>query len=124
MAQNPETKIQNSALLAVGARPDVLAMRLQSGVFRAYDDPDKIVRIGQPGLPDTMMLVATEITPEMVGKTVAVAVAAEIKTAQGRQSDAQRAWQRAFEARGGTYELVRSPDQMIALVDRVQRGDF
>jgi hypothetical protein len=124
MAQNPETKIQNSALLAVGARPDVLSMRLQSGVFRAYDDPDKIVRIGQPGLPDTMMLVATKITPDMIGKTVAVAVAAEIKTARGRQSDAQRAWQRAFEARGGTYELVRTPDQMVALVDRVQRGEF
>ena len=99
-------------------------MRLQSGVFRAYDDPDKIVRIGQPGLPDTMMLVATKITPDMIGKTVAVAVAAEIKTARGRQSDAQRAWQRAFEARGGTYELVRTPDQMVALVDRVQRGEF
>ena len=124
MAQNGETRIQNNALLAVGQRPDVLAMRLQSGVFRAYDDPSKIVRVGQPGLPDTMMLVATEITPDMVGKTVPIAVAAEIKTARGRQSDAQRNWQRAFEARGGVYQLVRSPDEMIGLVDRVQRGDF
>jgi hypothetical protein len=124
MAQNGETKIQNSALLAVGQRSDVLAMRLQSGVFRAYDDPDKIVRIGQPGLPDTMMLVATQITPEMVGKTIAVAVAAEIKTARGRQSEAQRNWQAAFEARGGVYRLIRSPDEMVALADEVQRGKW
>jgi len=124
MAQNGETKIQNAALLAVGQRPDVLAMRLQSGVFRAYDDPDKIVRIGQPGLPDTMMLVATQITPDMIGKTIAVAVAAEIKTAKGRQSEAQRNWQAAFEARGGVYRLVRSPDEMVALADEVQRGDW
>ena len=124
MAQNGETKVQNAALLAVGQRPDVLAMRLQSGVFRAYDDPDKIVRIGQPGLPDTMMLVATQITPDMIGKTIAVAVAAEIKTAKGRQSEAQRNWQAAFEARGGIYRLIRSPGEMAALADEVQRGDW
>lgn len=124
MAQNPETRIQNSALLAVGQRQDVMAMRLQSGVFRSYDDPDKIVRVGQPGLADTMMIVAVQITPEMVGKTVGVAVAAEIKTAKGRQSAAQRAWQTAFEARGGQYRLVRSPDEMLDVVDGVQRGEF
>lgn len=124
MAQNRETRIQNASLIAVGQRPDVLAMRLHSGVFRAYDDPTKMVRVGQPGLPDTMLLVATEITPDMIGKTVAVAVAAEIKTAKGRQSDAQARWQAAFEARGGIYALIRSPDEMTALVDRVQHGNW
>ncbi len=121
---NPETKIQNSALLAVGARPDVLAMRLHSGVFRAYDDPTKIVRVGQPGLPDTLLLVATEITADMVGRTVPIAVAAEIKTQRGRQSEAQARWQSAFRQRGGVYELVRSAEQMVDLVERVQRGDW
>lgn len=124
MAQNGETKIQNTALLAVGQRPDVLAMRLHSGVFRAYDDPDKIVRVGQPGLPDTMMLVAVEIRPEMVGRTIAVAVAAEIKTAKGRQSEPQKRWQQAFERRGGVYRLVRSAAEMVGLVDMVQRGNW
>lgn len=124
MAQNGETRIQGKALLAVGQRPDVLAMRLQSGVFRAYDDPSKIIRVGQPGLPDTMMVVAVTIDPSMVGKTVAVAVAAEIKTNRGRQSEAQRNWQAAFERRGGIYELVRSPDEMTDLVERVQRGQW
>lgn len=121
---NPETKIQNSALLAVGARPDVLAMRLHSGVFRAYDDPTKIVRVGQPGLPDTLLLVATEITADMIGRTVPIAVAAEIKTQRGRQSEAQARWQSAFQQRGGVYELVRSAEQMVDLVERVQRGDW
>lgn len=124
MAQNGETKIQNTALLAVGQRPDVLAMRMQSGVFRSYDDPDKIIRVGQPGLADTMMIVAVTIDESMIGKTVGLAVAAEIKTARGRQSDAQRNWQRAFEARGGVYRLVRTPEQMVDLVAMVQRGDF
>lgn len=124
MAQNGETKIQNNALLAVGQRPDVLAMRMQSGVFRRVDAPDQMVRIGQPGLADTMMIVAVKITPDMIGKTVGVAVAAEIKSARGRQSEAQQRWQRAFEQRGGVYDLVRTPADMIGLVDRVQRGDW
>jgi hypothetical protein len=122
--KNKETAIQNAALLEVGRRNDVLAMRLQSGVFRAMDNPKQLVRIGVPGLADTMMVVAVNIHPGMVGKTIGVAVAAEIKTAQGRQSDAQRNWQRAFEARGGVYQLVRSPEQMADLVARVQRGEF
>jgi hypothetical protein len=124
MAQNHETKIQNNALLAVGQLPDVLAMRMQSGVFRAYDDPSKIVRVGQPGLADTMLIVATEITADMVGKTIGVAVAAEIKTNQGRQSDKQKLWQAAFEKRGGVYALVRSPAEMIDLVERVRNGNW
>jgi hypothetical protein len=124
MAQNGETRIQNNALLAVGQLPDVLPMRMQSGVFRAYDDPSKIVRVGQPGLADTMLIVATEITADMVGKTIGVAVAAEIKTGKGRQSDAQKRWQAAFEKRGGIYALIRSPAEMIELVQRVQRGHW
>lgn len=48
----------------------------------------------------------------------------EFKTYTGRQSDAQRNWQHAVEARGGIYQLVRSADDMTALVDRVQRGHW
>lgn len=125
MAQQRETReVQNPSLLAVGSRPDVLIWRQQSGVFRAYDDPDKVVRIGQPGLADSMAVVAVQITPDMVGKTIGVAVAPEFKTNRGRQSEAQANWQRAFEARGGVYSLVRTPEQMIDLVARVQRGEF
>lgn len=125
MAQNRETReSQNPSLLAVGARPDVLIWRQQSGVFRSYDDPQRVVRIGQPGMADAMSVVAVTITPEMVGKTIGVAVAPEFKTNRGRQSEAQANWQRAFEQRGGIYELVRTPEQMVDLVARVQRGEF
>lgn len=125
MAQNRETnQVQNPALLAVGARPDVLIWRQQSGVFRTYDDPSRVVRIGVPGLADSMAVVAVTITPDMVGKTIGVAVAPEFKTATGKQSQAQQLWQRAFEARGGVYRLVRSAADMLGLVDDVQRGHW
>lgn len=122
MAQNGETKIQNRSLLAVGMRPDCMAMRLQSGVFRAMNDPDRIVKVGAPGLADTMVFVRTVITADMVGKTIAVPLAAEIKTETGRQSKDQQAWQKSFEARGGVYRVIRRPEDMTDAVEEIQSG--
>lgn len=125
MAQTPEKRqAQNPALLAVGMRPDVLVWRQQSGVFRAYDDPSRIVRVGVPGMSDAGAIVAVTITPDMVGKTIGVAVQPEFKTAKGTQRDKQQLWQAAVEKRGGVYALVRSAEQMTELVARVQRGEF
>lgn len=122
MGRNTETNIQNECLLSVGSRPDVLAMRLQSGAYRAMDNPNRIIKVGAPGMPDTMLVVAVEITPDMVGQTMAVCAAAEIKTSTGRQSEAQKRWQSAFEKRGGVYRLVRSPADMLALIEQIKAG--
>lgn len=125
MARNRETtQTQNPAMLAVGQRPDVLVWRQQSGLYRAYDDPERLVRVGLPGMSDAGMIVAVKITPDMVGKTIGVACQPEFKTYKGRQSLAQFSWQQAVEQRGGAYQLVRSADDMLAMVERVQRGQF
>lgn len=124
MAQTPEKReAQNPALLVAGSRPDVLAWRQQSGVFRSYDDPSRVVRAGVPGLADCGMVVAVTITPDMVGRTVGVAVQAEFKAERGAQSDAQKRWQAAVEQRGGVYAVVRSADGMRALIERVSSGE-
>ena len=125
MARNRETRtVQNPALVAVGARPDVLVWRQQSGLFRAYEDPDRLVRVGQPGMSDALAVVAVKITSDMVGKTIGVAVAPEFKAGRGQQSQPQRDWQAAFEKRGGVYAVIRSAAEMVGLVDRVQRGEW
>jgi hypothetical protein len=125
MAHNRETThTQNPAMLAVGQRPDVLVWRQQSGLYRAYDDPDRLVRVGLPGMSDAGMIVAMIITPDMVGKTIGVAVQPEFKTQTGRQSPAQIGWQAAVEKRGGVYSVVRTAAEMCQLVDRVQHGRF
>lgn len=82
------------------------------------------MRVGTPGAADSIAVVAVKITPDMVGKTIGVAVAPEFKTATGSQSQRQKDWQTAFERRGGVYRLVRSADDMLALVDDVQSGRF
>lgn len=123
MAQNRETRtVQNPALLAVGARPDVLIWRQQSGVFRSYDDPTRVVRVGVTGQADAGAIVAVTITPDMVGKTIGVAVQPEFKAGKGKQREAQVNWQKAVEKRGGIYRLVRSEADMLQLVDDVQAG--
>ena len=125
MAQQRETReTQNPALLAVGARPDVLIWRQQVGLFRAFHNPERVVHVGQPGMSDAGAIVRVTITPDMVGRTVGIAVQPEFKTARGRQREAQENWQAAVEQRGGIYELVRTPAEMVDLVERVQRGHW
>lgn len=125
MAKSREVRtVQNPALLAASSIPGVLAMRQQSGVFRAMTDPDRIVRVGLPGMADVGLIVAVTIRPEMIGKTIGVAVQAEMKTDTGRQSHDQRTWADAVRRAGGVYELVRSADQMVDLIARVRRGEW
>lgn len=116
-----ESTIQASSLLAVGMRDDVFPMRLQSGVFRSLHD-DRIIKVGQSGVSDSMLIVSVTITPEMVGCVVPVAVAAEFKTKNGRQSNDQKKWQAAFEKRGGIYRLIRSVGEIEALIELVKSG--
>lgn len=122
--QRETTHVQHPSMLAVGSRPDVLIWRQQSMMVRAMDNPERLIRIGLPGMADAGLIVATVVTPDMVGRTIGVAVQAEFKTDEGRQSDAQRNWRHAVEQRGGIYELVRTPEQMVDLVERVRRGQW
>ena len=123
MARNAETNLQNAAFDAVGQHDDVMIWRQQSGVFRSMTDKDRIVRVGVTGMTDSMMVVGVTITPDMIGKRIGVAVGIEFKTETGRQSDAQRRWQKAFEARGGVYRLVRSATDIVQLVENVKSGE-
>lgn len=123
MTRNAETNLQNSAFNAVGRRDDVMIWRQQSGAFRALEDPSRIVKVGTPGISDALAVVGVEVTPEMVGKRIGVAVGVEFKTEAGRQSDAQKRWQAAFEARGGLYRIVRSAADIVQLVENVKSGE-
>lgn len=46
------------------------------------------------------------------------ALGLEFKTATGRQSPAQKAWQAAFEAAGNKYAIVRSIDEAITEITK------
>lgn len=122
MPRNAETNIQNSIIISIGQRADVLCWRNQTGAFRSMDNPQRVVHVGDKGSPDILSVVAVTITPEMVGKTVGVAVGIEVKTATGKQSEQQQKWQKAFEKRGGIYQVCRTPAEAIALMDTLSQA--
>ena len=83
-----------------------LCWRNQVGLFKTLDG--RTVNIGIKGSSDLMAVRPTVITPEMVGQTLAVFVAVEVKAATGRQSEPQKKWQKAVEKLGVKYILARS----------------
>lgn len=107
--QNPETKIQNKIMMAM-SKKGYLCWRNQVGLFKTMDG--RTVNIGVKGSSDLMAIKPTVITPDMVGQTLPVFVAVEVKTATGRQSEPQKKWQKAVEKLGVKYILARSEDDI------------
>ena len=119
MTKNKETtQVQNPCFLAACDYP-VLMWRQQAGLYRSYDDPNRLVRVGLPGMADTGLIVPMVITADMVGQTVGVALQVEFKTGKGSQSDKQEGWQTAVEKAGGIYSVIRSVDEFRALITRL-----
>ena len=87
-----------------------LVWRNQVGLFKTIDG--RTVNIGIKGSSDLMAIKPTVITPEMVGQTLAVFVAVEVKTETGRQSDPQKKWQKAVEKLGVKYIIARCEDDI------------
>ena len=107
--QNPETKIQNKIMMDM-SKKGYLVWRNQVGLFKTMDG--RTVNIGIKGSSDLMAVKPTVITPDMVGQTLAVFVAVEVKTATGRQSEPQKKWQKAVEKLGVKYIIARSENDI------------
>ncbi len=86
--RNHETNIMNRIMLAM-SKKGWLVWRNQVGLFKTMDGT-RTIPIGIKGSSDLMAIKPTVITPEMVGQTLAVFVAVEVKTATGRQSEPQK----------------------------------
>ena len=89
-----EAATQRHLLAILGPVAGLHVERTNTGV--AVDPrTGRHVRFGTPGAPDIRLTVA------------GLAVAIEVKSPTGRQSDDQRRWQSAHEAAGGVYLLCR-----------------
>lgn len=113
---NNETRIQNDIMTALSA-DGALVWRQHVGKFRPiYGDPNTVINVGVPGMADVAAVVPVTITPDMVGRTIGVYVGLEIKTATGKQREAQKLWQYALKKRGGIYLIARSVEQARELM--------
>ena len=61
-----------------------------------------------PDTPDLIGFTAVVVTPEMIGKTLAVFTGYEIKTGNAVQTSGQKNFQKVLESFGGIYKVVRS----------------
>lgn len=77
----------------------------------------------QTGLPegfaDLFGMIPVQITPEMVGQTVAIVVAIEVKSAKGRVTDKQQNFITRVKLAGGRAGVARSVEDAC----RIIKGD-
>jgi len=109
-----ETPIMHGIMLAVS--------KVKARVFRnnvgAWKTPDgSYVKYGLcNGSSDLIGWVPTVITPDMVGKKVAVFLAIEVKTATGKRAEEQKHFLATVAAAGGIAGVARSDGEALALV--------
>lgn len=70
-----------------------------------------------PGFSDLFGLTPVVITSDMVGQTVAVFTALEVKTAKGKASEKQTNFIKAVNDNGGRAGVVRSADDAVRIVE-------
>lgn len=74
------------------------------------------------GSSDLIGWTPVTITPEMVGETVAVFTAFEVKLRTGRPDDGQRNFITRVQDAGGIAAVVKTPEQAREIVTRCKRG--
>jgi len=68
-----------------------------------------------PGSSDLIGWRSVTVTPDMVGKSVSIFLALEVKSATGRVSEEQENFIQAVRRAGGMAGVVRSVDEAIAV---------
>jgi hypothetical protein len=101
-----EQAIQQRIRLAC-SRGRVRLWRNNTGALR--DERGQLVRYGLcPGSADLIGFRSVTITPDMVGQTVAVFAAVEVKTDRGRPTPEQTAFLQRVATAGGLAGIARS----------------
>jgi len=113
-----ESSLMRRIMLAV-AKTTVL-FRNQCG-FYVQDGRPIRYGIANPGGADLIGWTSLEVTPEMVGKRIAVITALEVKTEKGRPTPDQLRFIEAVRRAGGIAEIVRSEEQAKDVVKNTLR---
>ena len=104
-----ETETLQRIRLALGEMPEIRAFRNNTGKLK--DVNGRWVEFGLcTGSSDLIGWTSVEITPEMVGKKVAIFTALEVKTPKGRTTDDQQNFINRVREAGGIAGIARSPE--------------
>lgn len=110
-----EARIQNEIRLET-AKAGARLFRNNCGQFRKPSG--EVIRYGvsNPGGSDLIGWTTITITPDMVGKEVAVFTAVEVKTARGRPSEKQVMFIDAVNSAGGMAGIARSAESALKII--------
>jgi len=109
-----EQTIQQQIRLACSRGPTRL---WRNNVGRLLDQQGRPVTFGLcPGSADLVGFTTVTITPEMVGQTVAIFTAVEVKAPTGRATPQQTAWLEHVRAAGGRAGIARSVDDAACII--------
>jgi hypothetical protein len=125
-----ESPLLADVRLAIGTRRDILAERINTGVFRPlHGDQKRVIRSAPNGFPDINVTQLRRIETRQIiqpnsfqpherfvwhyyGQRIGI----ETKSATGAQREAQQDYQRALEAVGGIYILARSVEDVLRVI--------
>lgn len=110
-----ESHVQQAVRLAL-SRAGVVAFR--NNVGQCTTDDGRVIRYGvcNPGGSDLLGWTPVTVTPDMVGRTVAIFTAIECKGPRGKPSDAQLTFIDAVQRAGGFAGIARSPEEAVEIV--------
>lgn len=114
-----ETNVSNRIRIALST--------LGSRLFRNHRgkhltlDGKRVVTTGLfPGASDLIGWTAVVVTPDMVGRKIAIFTSIEVKVGKGEATEDQRGWLDAVENDGGIACVARSEEEAAAAVLRVR----
>ena len=123
-----ESQIQAEILRELGSRPDVRLFRNSCGFAWSSNVVSHIgdrttlinarpIRYGlTPGSADLIGWQHITVTPEMVGRKLAVFTSIEVKAANGKLTPEQDNWRRVVSAAGGAAGVARSVAEAAAIL--------
>lgn len=112
-----ENNIQNAIRLAL-TDAGILSFRNNVGAYRTEDGHYVRYGVGEKGGSDLICITPVTITQEMVGQTVGVFTAIEVKTAKGRASKNQKLFIEAVQRQGGLAGIARSPSDALQITGK------
>ena len=127
-----ETPLMKKIMLAIGGLPFLRIFRNNTGMAYQGEKTGEFTRNGERhitlknprpihaglcvGSSDLIGWKVVEVTPELVGKKVAVFAALEVKTAKGKASPEQVNFLKQVQEAGGIAGLVRSEEDALNII--------
>lgn len=115
----PETIIQSKILAALGGRTDCRMFRNTVGTVQDKRTGHWITFGLMVGSADLIGWRTITVTPEMVGRKLAVFTSIEVKTASGKSRGNQTTWSNNVLKAGGIAGEARSEEMAVKLIENV-----